>query len=184
MKPHNAQKRLWTTKDVPLCIVATVSTKQKETEERSSWRPETEAVNGSQKDFGRTRSLCVVRTTGTRTVSVIIRLAREPSDEWAGPAAVDGVPKTGGEWRGDGQQLRDDYDDRTAHGRHSDNDENERRTRGGGGTPARPVQRSVFERANAVSALHDMADGVSQCRQYRNTRERRDKLINIIPIRI
>lgn len=78
------------------------------------------------------------------------------------------------------QQLRDDYDDRMAHGHHDDNDENYRRTRGGGGTPARPVQRSVFECANAVPALHDMADDVSQCRQHRNIRERRDKRNNII----
>jgi len=98
-----------------------------------------------------------------------------------------GVPKTGGEGYGDGrgengQQLRDEYDDRMAHGRHGDNDGNEHAARGGGGTPARPVQRSVFERANAVPALHDMADGGSQCRQYRNTHERRDKRNNIIII--
>jgi len=52
--------------------------------------------------------------------------------------------------------------------------------RGGNGTPARPVQRSVFERANAMPALLNMADGVSQCRQYRNTHERRDKRNNVI----
>jgi len=39
----------------------------------------------------------------------------------------------------------------------------------GGGTARRTVQRSVFEPANAVPALQDMADCVPQCRQYRNT---------------
>lgn len=97
MTPHTVQKRLWTTKDVPLCIVTTVSMKRKKTEERSSWRPETEAVNGSQKDFPALDHYVLFVLTETRTVSVIIRLAREPSDEWAGTAAVNGVPKTGGE---------------------------------------------------------------------------------------